>query len=298
MGKGLLITNKKAGNADSIAVVRQRLNQFVELSECELCAETDLAAEVDAAVRKGCGIVIAAGGDGTVNAVVNALMSIPAANRPELAILPFGTANDFAGSLAIPIEPELAVALLFEQRKTNMDVIRAAASNYQRYYANVAAGGNSVRVSEQMTDEIKQAWGSFSYIRGAVDVLTDMQTYQISLQADDESFQLTAWAILIANGRTNAGGIPVAPVASPSDGWLDLIIIRDGTVMDMAEIISKTLLTSFLESEQVIFRQAKHVALTSEPAMRFALDGEAIKEQPVDFDLVPGAITVYVGPSV
>ncbi|MEO8270511.1 MAG: hypothetical protein ABI557_12380, partial [Aureliella sp.] len=77
-----------------------------------------------------------------------------------------------------------------------------------------------------------------------------------------------------------------------TDGLIDVILVREGNALDMVEIVSKTLLGNFLDSDQVIFRQVKQLTLSSEPGMRFTIDGEVIDQEPVKFQVVPGAIQI------
>ncbi len=295
MAKYIFVSNDGSGKSHAVAEVRNRLVHFGSTDSIALRRGLDLPRSIAAANDAGCETVIAAGGDGTVNAVVNAMMDIDAAHRPKLAIIPLGTANDFAGTLAIPDELDLAVELVSTGQYIPMDVVRISASRFERYYANIAAGGNSVRVSEALTDELKATWGAFCYMRGAIGVLADMRSFAVHADCDGEIIEVDSWGVLVANGKTNAGRILVAPQASPADGLIDVIIIREGSVLDMAEIIAKTLLTSFLECDQVIFRQVRKLSLTSTPTMRFTLDGEVIDQEPVHFEVVPGAIQTVVG---
>lgn len=294
--KQLIFYNQSAGKAAQIESLRESL-AVDDTTWVELNREVSIDREIQSFVDTGSGTVIAAGGDGTVHAVVNGMMQIEQYQRPQLAIVPLGTANDFAGTLQIPDKIEDAVSAIRQGRTANIDVIRIRGEGLDRYYSNVAAGGNCVRVSEELTDEIKSRWGALCYLRGAIGVLADMQSYRISAEIDDERVEdMDTWAVLIANGKTNAGRIEVAPEASPIDGMFDVIIIRDGTVLDMVDIVAKNLTGQFLESEQVMFRKAKRVRLKSNPPMRFTLDGELVDEQPIEFDVVPGAIETYVGP--
>ncbi|HUP77779.1 MAG TPA: hypothetical protein VM260_04390, partial [Pirellula sp.] len=89
--------------------------------------------------------------------------------------------------------------------------------------------------------------------------------------------------------------ILIAPLASPTDGLLDVIIIKNGDLLDMIELASKTLFSSLLECQQVVFRQVRKLQLQSTPGMRFSLDGEVIDEVPTEFEIVPGAIDMLVG---
>lgn len=293
--KALVVYNQASGrseqNADRLSVFQTEGSRLVEFSR-----QTCLKEVIQNAVNDGFETVIAAGGDGTVNAVVNALMSVDAATRPAMAILPLGTANDFASTLGIALDIDIAISQLNPANCIPIDVVRISADGFERYYANVAAGGNSVRVTEEMTAEMKTRWGAFCYLRGAIPVLADLQSYHIELECDGEILEgQDSWAVLVANGRTNAGGIVVAPSASPHDGLMDVIVIRNGTVLDIMAIVGNAILGDYLASEQVIHRQVKQLKLRSEPGMRFSLDGEVIDEEPVEFNLVPGAIRMFVG---
>ncbi len=285
------------GGSGKSGVFGGLIEQIEESSQVlRLTREIDLAASVRRAVEKDhCSTVVAAGGDGTVNAVVNAIMALAPDARPRLAIVPLGTANDFAGSLLIPDDIPSVVASISGGDYVPMDVVRISAGPFERFYANVAAGGNSVQVSESLTEEIKATWGSLCYVRGAIGVLGDMKTFRVKANMDGELIELDSWGVLVANGRTNAGRIPVAPLASPVDGLLDVVIVKDGDVLDMIEITAKTFLSSLLECDQVVFRQVKKLQLHSTPGMRFTLDGEVIDQEPIDFEVVPGAIKMMVG---
>ena len=223
-------------------------------------------------------------------------MCVDPIDRPSLGILSLGTASDFAGTLCIPDNLSAAIKLIKSTNPLPVDVIEIRGDGFARYYANIAAGGNCVRASEAITEEIKASWGPFAYIRGALNVLPDMTTYRVSLRCDEEEFSdVQSWAVLVANGKTNAGRIEVAPKASPFDGLMDVVIIRDGTIADMVQIVANNLLGNFLESEQVIFRQVRFLELHSEPRMRFTRDGEIVDDEPIYFTVVPGAIRMHVG---
>ncbi len=293
--KQLIFYNQSAGKAAQIASLRASLAAD-ETTWVELNRELEIAREIQNFMTAGGETVIAAGGDGTVHAVVNGIMQIEQSKRPKMAIVPLGTANDFAGTLQIPDEIEDAVAVIHHGVAMAIDVIRIRGEGLDRYYSNVAAGGNCVRVSEELTDELKARWGALCYLRGAIGVLADMQSYRITAELDDQVLEdLDTWAVLIANGKTNAGRIEVAPHASPVDGMFDVIIIRDGTVLDMVDIVAKNLTGQFLESEQVIVYKTKRIRLQSRPPMKFTLDGELIDEEPIEFEIVNGAIETFVG---
>lgn len=295
----LVICNQSSGNAEAAENLESLLDQTTTHIEY-LTQDTDLNVLVKNAAESGCIRVVAAGGDGTVNSVVNALMQLPRSGRPRMAILPLGTANDFAMTLEMPDDIQAATALISNSDAyLPIDVAEVRGRDYVRYFANIAAGGNSVRVSEEMTSDLKERWGAYCYLRGAMNVLGDLDSYRVTAKCDDEQFtDLHVWAVLVANGKTNAGRITVAPHARPNDGLLDVVIIQDGTVVDIMEIVSEAIFGNYLECEQVIFRQCKSLLLNATPAMRFTMDGEVVDEEPVYFSVVPQAIEMLVGPGL
>jgi diacylglycerol kinase (ATP) len=296
MRNRLVISNKKSGKSSSFESKLEELGRDESTQVLRLTRDVNLNEAVQrAVVGDKCSLVIAAGGDGTVNLVVNAIMCLPEELRPRLAIIPIGTANDFAGTLLISDDLQQVVSSIDDGEFVPIDVVRIRVGRFERYFANVAAGGNSVEVSESMTDDMKAMWGPLCYLRGAVGVLGAMKTFRIQAKVDDELLEVESWGVLVANGRTNAGRIVIAPLASPTDGLLDVIIIKNGDFLDMIEIASRTLFSSLLECQQVVFRQGMKLQLQSTPSMRFTLDGEVIDEVPIEFEIVPGAIDMLVG---
>lgn len=298
MRQTLVIYNPKSGSAaqasDALAWLAKAPN--VTLRETEKAGDAcEFAAA--AAIGENFDLVIAAGGDGTVHSVANGIAI--AGNGASMGVLPIGTANDFAFTLGMPDDPLLAAKYLLSATPHPMDLIEATGSSQSRYVVNMATGGNSNRVTESLTNEIKQTWGPLSYLRGAVGVLADLGSFDLTVTVDEtERFNARIWNMLVANGRTNAGRLPVAPNARPDDGLLDLILIRDGTLVDLAAIAAEfaILPINYLDSDQVIFRQAKKITFQADPPMKFSLDGEILEEPPTTFQVRPRLINMIYGP--
>lgn len=294
MTSTLVIWNPKAGKAATSARLRERLESRPDTVIVETKPGEATAPIARQAAEEGYELVVAAGGDGTVNAVVNGLAE--AGGSAAMGVLPLGTANDFAYSLAIPDDIDLAIDLLNEGRRVPIDVVEFQSKSEHRFFANVAAGGNSGRVSDVLTDELKRMWGPFCYLRGALEVLTDLGSYYAKIWIDEEEpFEASLWNVLIANGKTNAGRLPVAPKALLDDGLIDVILIRDGTLVDLASLVAQFALNGYLDSDQVIFRRAKSLRIESEPSMRFTVDGEPTADPPEVFRVREGAIRMVVG---
>jgi diacylglycerol kinase (ATP) len=253
-----------------------------------------LAAE---AASEGCDLVIAAGGDGTIHEVVQGLASVR--GRTRLGVLPFGTGNDLARTLGIPDDPAAAVALLEGGGvEREVDLFRVESAGEVRYGINVAAGGFSGQVDEVLTDEMKATWGPLAYVRGALGVLPDLTAYDTRIAWDDgEPERVQALNIVVANGKTCGGGTRVAPAADISDGLLDVVVVRHGSLLDLAKIAARLIAGDYTESDGVDVRRARRVHVASRPGMWFNVDGELLGNQPVSFEVIPGALRVIAGPA-
>lgn len=292
--RGLVIVNSNAGSSSAMASTEQALTAAGFVLH-ETAGRGDALRAARSAADDGFDTVVAAGGDGTVTEVVDGLAAGGA--RARLGILPLGTGNDLARALAIPLDVDAAVATLAEGNERTIDLIEVRASGAApTLAANVAAGGFSGRVGEELTAEAKDRWGTLAYVLGAMKVLPDLSGYRTTIAWDDgEAQEIDALAVLVANGRSVAGGRVVAPLASLEDGLLDVIVLRQGSLLDLAGVAARLALGTFLESDAVDMRRARALHVESTPPMRFNVDGELLPEGPVTFRVVPHALRVIVG---
>jgi len=240
--------------------------------------------------------VIVLGGDGTVHEVVNGLMTVE--TPPVLAVVPLGTGNDLARTLALPDDPLGALALVPDGEARALDLIHVSAQDAEpRYAINAAAGGFSGQVDEHLTPEMKQTWGPLAFLLGAVNVLPDLQDYATRLAFDDGAAEvMEVFNVIVANGRTVGGGKPVAPVANPEDGLLDVVTIQSGPFTEMTQVAAMLVAGTYLEHEHVHHRRVQRLHVASAPGMWFNVDGELLTKEPVAFEVVPRALSVVVGP--
>jgi diacylglycerol kinase (ATP) len=292
----VVIWNGRAGSANEAATIQAHLETMgtvAEVHEPQSPAETEaLAREAGAQPNS---LVIAAGGDGTVHSVVNGI--IQAGGGATLGIIPLGTGNDLCRSLAIPLDPAQALDVLDRAIMRSIDVVHLGTGSQDTWFANVASAGNSIRIMECMTDEMKQKWGPWCYLRGAVNVLGDLTGYRLRMSFPDRpALQAEVWNVIIANGRTAGGGVAVAPHASLEDGLLDVIVILDSSPLDMASLATQYLLGDYTQDERVIFFRAAEVTLDLQPRSKLVADGEPLEGEQFKFSIQPGALSVLVGP--
>lgn len=293
----LVIWNPNAGTVNAAKEIYDILQKRPEVELRQTSSAEEAIDLTSRRIEQGETSVVAAGGDGTINAVINGM--IQSSNDATLGVLPLGTANDWCSSLGTPDELGEALRLIDRGNAVSLDVIEIKTPNTKKYFANIATGGNSHRVTESITPEMKDTWGAFCYLRGTIDILADLKTFSTAISFDggpDENFDV--WNIIVANGRTSGGRLEVAPKAMLTDGLMDVVIIRDGTLLDLASM-TFNLFTSqaYIESDQVEYRQARMITIKSKPKLLFSIDGDLVDEQPVQFTCLPRTVKVVMGPN-
>ena len=244
------------------------------------------------AVRQGCDYLVVAGGDGTLNEVVNGIAG--RARSPRIGILPLGTGNDFARTLGLPISLEENIEILRGRKTRAIDIVRVR-SDRARYFVNVAAGGFSGIVRRKMTPAIKKTWGPLAYIRGAAAALSKLHAYKTRIVLDDtEEFSTVVYNVVVANGRFAAGGLPIAPDADPADALLDVVLIPKRSATELALLAAEIIMGKHFLSSAVIFRRARKVSVRSKPGMWFNVDGELVGSVPAMFQILPRALRFMV----
>ncbi len=284
-------------NSGSYALFQEILPQVEAAGG--LCWHTEGEGHAELLARQagieGFSPVVAVGGDGTVNEVVNGLMHLDAP-RPALGILPFGTGNDLARTLCLPLKAGSAVETLLAGRTVPLDVFEVEQDGFKRYGVNVAAGGFSGEVGEALTQEFKKQWGPLAYLLGAINVLPELESYETYLCLDGEERRVDAFNLFVANGRSVAGGKVVAPLARLDDGLLDVIVVRAGDALDMTALAARFVAGEHMASPFIERHQARTVTIRSTPGLYFNVDGELLSEKPIAFRILPDALSVVAGP--
>lgn len=244
------------------------------------------------AISKGFDYIIAAGGDGTLNEVINGVAA--RAGQVQVGLLPLGTGNDFARTLKLPSSIDDNIDILLSQRTTAIDLVRIKSARI-RYLVNVSAAGFSGLVDEKLTPEVKDTWGPLAYVRSAAAALSEMQAYRTNIVIDGaERLSVDLHNVIIANGRFVAGGLPVAPKANPRDGLFDIILIRKCSKPEMVFLAAQMLVGKHLSNDAVIWRRAAKISIRSRPKMCFNADGELIGNEPAVFQIMPRALRFVV----
>ncbi|CAN5433282.1 diacylglycerol kinase [soil metagenome] len=290
--KTCIICNPGAGSVDDggdLASKLERATSAVVRLTSDSGEATRYARE---AAASGFDVVVAAGGDGTLNEVVNGVA--PHIDRVRVGLIPLGTGNDFARMLELPDSVDACVEVLNGGHIRAIDLVRVTTDSV-RYFVNVSAGGFSGTVGEKLTTEIKKSWGPLAYLRCAAEALPELCAYRTTIVLDDSTtMELNLYNAIIANGRFVAGGTQVAPEAKIDDGLLDIVLVPEIPAGNIAVVAAQIALGKHLRSESVVFRRAAKVSIRSKPGMWFNVDGELIGNEPVVFEVLPRALQFIV----
>ena len=245
------------------------------------------------------GLLIVAGGDGTINDAVNGLGKAGFPEGVTLGILPAGTGNDLAATLCIPDDPDEAEDVIRQGRVRTLDVARVRSEGIEeRFFINVATGGLGAEISDANEGELKKRWGKLSYLRASLEVAKDFDVKELDLYLDGELHRARAVNIVVGNCRFAGGGWLAAPRANPEDGLLDVVIIEKLGLADLLQLAPASMARAdYLGKEGVFSARAREIRVeTQPPGLDFTVDGEVVGDEPARFSVVPAALKVIVGP--
>lgn len=293
--KILIITNPKSGQSSLFNSLKDHLKDKNHVEIIESNDATHIRAIALNGIKEMFDIVVAAGGDGTINEVVNAISDH--FDKIKLGIIPLGTGNDLARTLDIPFDPIEAFNLIDSGKTNKIDLVKLETENKTSYCINMSAGGFSGAVDEIIDENMKKTWGPLAYMMGAITAIPNLVEYKTKIISDGEEINIKeVLNIVIANGRTVAGGKQVAPFASPEDGLLDLIIVKNDSSLKLAALVGKlTLGLNYVDGDMVIHKRVKNVEIIANPGMWFNIDGELLTKAPIKFSVLPQAIEVFTG---
>src|SRR5437867_4237701 len=237
-------------------------------------------------------LLIAAGGDGTLNEVVHGLMDLAIDARPALGVVPLGTANDFATGCGIPPDPEKALAFCMDGDAIPIDVGKAN----DHWFLNVVSVGFGAEVTATTSPELKRLLGSAAYtVMGAI-LAINVHQYHGRLILPDREITGSGPVAIVGNGRQTGGNVQVAPRARIDDGLLDVLVVRH--IPPMALLTAARELQELSpDGEYISYWQTPWAEIYPAETMPVNLDGEPVRFSSVRYEAVPKAIRVIVPPN-
>jgi YegS/Rv2252/BmrU family lipid kinase len=248
------------------------------------------------AVEGGAELLVAVGGDGTVNEIAN---GIAGRSGVELAIVPRGTGRDFVRTYRIPHRLDDALRTATGGRTREIDLGRARFRSWrgetkESYFANIASAGMSGAIAKRANETGKALGGKASYLWATLAVFARWRTSEIEVDAGGESRRSPMHLVVVANGRYFGGGMMITPDAEPDDGVFDVLVIGNLTKRDLLLTLPKTYFGRHLPHPRAELLRAPIVEIDAAEPLPIELDGEQPGTTPVRFEIVPRALRLRV----
>ncbi|HEY4244617.1 MAG TPA: diacylglycerol kinase family protein [Kofleriaceae bacterium] len=257
------------------------------------------------ALRAGAERVVAIGGDGTINEVVNGFFDddgAPIAPDAAFAMLPFGTGGDFRRTVGIPLDIAEAAAVIAADHRRRIDVGRldfvdAEGKPQHRMFANIASFGVS-GVVDRLVNESGKKLGRLSFALATARATWSYKNQRVQLTFDErDRVEATINTVAVANGRFFGGAMKVAPDAELDDGAFDVVALGDFTFGDLLTSGRRIYKGTHVSMEKVTTRRARIVeAEPIEPGavVELDVDGECPGRLPARFEIRPGALAMVL----
>ncbi|MEX0615612.1 MAG: lipid kinase [Methylophaga sp.] len=285
----MLIINPHSRNGQAEALeeaVRLLEAAGIEVSVCESESESHLVSLIEEYERED-GIVILAGGDGTISSALEAIYTC----QRTLAILPMGTANDLARSIGVPEDLLAAAQVIVHDRRERISLGRVN----KQFFINVAHVGLGVDVTRELTADSKKFFGVFAYLGAFLRAIKRNKSFKVHIKAGDWHCSTKVIHLAVGNGRFYGGGNIVDERSTLLDAQLNLFFIKPQRWWQLL-LLGPSLRNGVLHKTDRIVRKASETfsIQTSKPRALEA-DGEAKTTTPAEFAVIPKAIEAIVG---
>lgn len=247
--------------------------------------------EAARACKDGFKLVVAAGGDGTINEVVNGIA--PFKHRPKMGIIPGGTTNDYARALQIPRDDPIAAAKLIGKGQTlMMDIGKAN----DKYFMNIAAGGSMTELTYGVPSEVKSIFGYLAYFIKGAELLPGIHTVPLHIEYDNGVYDGDASMFLVGLTNSVGGFEQVVPDAELGDGKFTVIIVKTANVAEMVRLIALVFNGGkHVDDPKIIYLKTNKLKVerTDGKKLKINLDGEYGGDTPVSFVNLTQHIEMY-----
>jgi diacylglycerol kinase (ATP) len=254
------------------------------------------------AIEAGSRYILVIGGDGTTSEVVDGIMTQNACLSHEvvLALIPFGTGNDWARMHGIPNRLDKAVSLLKNGQTHRQDIgkiiIRQTGSEQIRFFHNVMGVGLEAQIVEDALDVNKQGfWGTLTYLRTLLKTLFRHQPTPIRVRAGDQTIEKPILVATVGICRFNGAGMTLVPEARPNDGLFDITIVEEISPWNVIRNILKLYNGKIYKHPKAHHWRSASVSIEAQPLTKVEADGEFIGPADVEISLIPEALQ-FLGP--
>ncbi|OUC11596.1 MAG: diacylglycerol kinase [Alkalinema sp. CACIAM 70d] len=238
------------------------------------------------AAEQGYDIAIAAGGDGTVNEVMNGLVN----TQTALGVLPIGTVNIWAREMGLPMDVLGAAQGLATAQVRTIDVGRAG----DRYFLLMAGVGFDAAVTETIKPHEKKRLGAIAYIKQALHTAWQFQGVRTLLRIDGKRIRGRILMIVIGNSQLYGGVVKMTAHAVVDDGLLDVCVIKGRSMMVAPLRLFSIFTRNYNRDPKVEYYHATRIEIQGKKHLPVQVDGDFIGRTPLRFEVVPSALQVLV----
>src|SRR2546423_1468166 len=285
MNSTLIILNPAA---HSERAQRKRAEVEALAQDCMVCATTRTGEAESMArrgVKEGFENIVAAGGDGTVNEVVNGL----AGTNATLGVLPIGTMNVFATELGLPVNDlELCWDVIQRDATRVVDLARAN----EKFFVQLAGVGLDAQVVKETSAQFKRSFGPLSYLISAAQIAA-RKPPRLFIQSEEAPIKEGSFA-LIGNGRLYGGPFPFFKHAQIDDGKLDVIVFKSLGYLEIIKYLQDVVFSSDIRVPEIEYFQTSRLRVESDQSVPVEVDGELVGNCPVEFTLQERSLRVLV----
>ena len=231
--------------------------------------------------------IIAAGGDGTINICVNAMIENDI-NLP-LAIFPAGTANDFAYYFDIPNDIDGMIDIALGTSYTNADVGKVN----NRHFVNVAAMGALISVSQKTDATMKNSLGVMAYYLKGLTEIRNITSEHVKLITPETTYEEDMYFMVVMNGKSAGGFRKLSPETEINDNKLDVVLFREMPLLEMGPLLFDVMQGRHSENKNVLTFSTDKLRIESESDIATDIDGEKGEKFPLEFSLLHNRLQVF-----
>ena len=275
--------------------------EFSKFEEIYTEAPGDAVKIAQKAVKGNYDYIMSVGGDGTVNEIINGMLSVEKEYRnTKLIIFPLGTGSDLSRTLGLPSNPEDFIKLIKREKTKSIKAVKAEFLNHRqqktiRYFLNMADCGMGAEVANKLNQSKKFIKGSLSYLISIFQVLFRYQNKEIEVEADDKLlYRGKINTVIIAHGNYFGGGINIAPKADLYGDKLNLILLKDFSKMGIILNLIKAYKGDHLSHPLVESYLAEDIKISSDEKVELELDGESLGSCEAEFKISKKELQILI----
>ena len=242
------------------------------------------------AAEQGYDVVVAAGGDGTVNEVVNGL----ADTKTALAALPVGTVNVWVREIGMPLQPRAAAEAILQAQARPIDLGRAG----DRYFLLMCGVGLDAAVTAEVRADEKRRLGVLAYFKTALSVLGRYRGTAARITVDGRTIRGRVLLVVLGNSQLYGGVVKITARASIDDGLLDVCIIKGNSLWSAPFRILSIVTQRYNLDPKIDYHRAREVKIAARRQLPVQVDGDHIGYTPMDFTAAPGALYALLPPTL